>query len=99
MLAQGNSIRVNAWLFRVGRSTMQSMLKEVCQILSEVLPWIYLPKLNEDGWRKIASEFERRWQLPHCIGALDGMHVALKKPPNSGSIFFNYKKYFSIVIM
>jgi len=30
---------------------------------------------NEDGWVKIADEFESKWLMPHCVGALDGKHV------------------------
>lgn len=99
MLAQGNSIATNSLLFRVGRSTMQAILKEVCEALTEVLIPVYLPTLDQNDWKRIASEYEQRWNLPHCIGALDGLHVALKKPPNSGSLFFNYKKFFSMVLL
>jgi hypothetical protein len=47
----------------------------------------------------IARRFEERWQFPHRIGALDGKHIMIKKPANSGSSFFNYKQTFSVVLM
>lgn len=99
MLAQGNSVYTNALWFRIGRTTMQSILSEVCEALSDVLAHLYLPQSAEDDWQRISREFEQRWDLPHCVGALDGKHVALKKPPNSGSMFFCYKKFFSMVIL
>lgn len=50
-------------------------------------------------WKRIAKEFEARANFPNCIGALDGKHIRVSKPEGSGSQFFNYKQFFSIVLM
>lgn len=99
LLAQGNSISTNALFFRVGQSTMKNIVAEVCEALVELLVHVYLPDLKQENWKLISDQFEQRWQLPHCIGALDGMHIKVMKPPNSGSLYFNYKKFFSIVLL
>lgn len=55
--------------------------------------------VSEEDWKMQADAFYHRWNFPNCIGAVDGKHVAITKPPGSGSFYFNYKKYFSIVLM
>ena len=60
--------------------------------------YIKCPKTKEE-WKSIEYEFQTRWNFPHCIGALDGKHVVTQAPARAGSMFFNYKKTHSIVLM
>ena len=50
-------------------------------------------------WLHIAKKFNEKWQYPHCLGAIDGKHVVVQQPPNSGSYFYNYKHTHSIVVL
>lgn len=56
-----------------------------------------LPPPTEKDFRTRALEFWDRWNFPNCIGAIDGKHVRVVCPNKSGSLFYNYKNYFSIV--
>jgi len=49
-------------------------------------------------WTEVSRQYERNWNFPHCLGALDGKHVVIQKPMLSGSEFMNYKSTFSIVL-
>lgn len=54
---------------------------------------------SEEEWRKIARRFEDRWQFLHCLGALDGRHCPIIKPTFSATEFYNYKQFFSVVLL
>lgn len=60
---------------------------------------IYLKQPCAEDWRKIITEFEETWNFPNCLGAIDGKHVMMEAPPNSGSLYYNYKGFFSIVLL
>ncbi|CAH1976860.1 unnamed protein product [Acanthoscelides obtectus] len=59
---------------------------------------IYLPEPTENIWKK-CEEFENRWGFPNCIGSVDGKHVTIKRPNNSGSNYWCYLHKYSIVLM
>lgn len=49
-------------------------------------------------WKNVSQQFQMFWNFPHCIGALDGKHVSLQCPIKSGSNYYNYKSFHSIVL-
>ena len=57
-----------------------------------------MPSTPEE-WKIVSSEFNNKWNYPNCIGALDGKHIKILQPPNSGSYYFNYKHDFSVVLL
>jgi len=77
-----------------------SIIAEVCKVIWNVLQPLYLRCPNEENeWLQIANDFNSLWNFPNCIGAIDGKHIRIKAPPKSGSAFYNYKGYFSFVLM
>lgn len=83
----------------VGIETAREAIHLTCQVLWDVLSPLYMKPPSESEWKEIADGFWQRWQFPACVGAVDGKHIEVECPKNSGSLFFNYKKTFSVVLM
>jgi hypothetical protein len=54
---------------------------------------------SEEEWRKIAREFQNKWQFIICGGALDGKHIRIVPPAHSGATYYNSKNFYSIILM
>nr|CAH7732410.1 unnamed protein product [Callosobruchus chinensis] len=88
------------YLFRVPANTISLIIPEVCQAIYDVLKDKFLKMpTTEANWDNIADDFMQKWNFPNCVGAIDGKHVNLKAPANSGSLNFNYKHSHSIVLL
>ncbi|KAL1279366.1 hypothetical protein QQF64_026039 [Cirrhinus molitorella] len=91
--AKGESFKSLSYQFRVGVSTIRGLISETCAAIYQALKDKYLK------WQQVAQGFEKQWNFPNCLGALDGKHINIRPPPASGSSFYNYKHSFSIVFM
>jgi hypothetical protein len=98
-LATGDSFRTIAFSYRLGQSTVQQIVGEVCSAIIKNMLSECIPTPAEAEWENIATKFLNLWDFPNCIGALDGKHVEIVTPSNSGSNYFNYKKIFSVVLL
>ncbi|XP_071834895.1 uncharacterized protein [Apostichopus japonicus] len=99
-LATGASHADLQYGFRVARNTICTFIPGVLQAIIDAFKDEYLSdERDQNRWDALARAFEERWQFPHCLGALDGKHIRIKKPPKSGSLFYNYKNFFSIVLL
>ena len=99
-LATGNSYKSLQYSFRVETSTICTFIPEVCKAIIAVYmeEVLHCPK-TEKEWKEVAAGFTSRWNYHNCLGAVDGKHIAMKKPPNAGSYYYNYKGFHSIVLM
>ena len=99
-LASGDSQISLSYLFRIGRKTVSSIISETTYAIAEVLRPIYLTcPTTVEHWKTIAADFEELWQFPHSIGAIDGKHIQIEKPAKTGTLFYNYKGFTSIVLL
>ena len=84
----------------VGTSSVSKFVPKVCRaIKDEFLREYVICPTTPDAWKEVEREFRVRWHVPHASGALDGKHIAIKKPKNSGTLYHNYKGFFSVVML
>ncbi|XP_058794107.1 uncharacterized protein LOC131669245 [Phymastichus coffea] len=96
---QGGNALTYCAHYRIGKATFFKIIHETCYVITSVLLPIYVKFPNERDWLRIAQEFEDRWNFPNCVGALDGKHMRIKRPAHAGSVFYNYKKFHSLVLI
>lgn len=86
--------------FLLGSRTASALVKETCEAIWEVYqPLEMKPPSSKERWIEIAENFHKYTNFPNCVGAVDGKHIRLISPLHSGSAFYNYKHYYSIVLM
>lgn len=71
----------------------------MCGVISEEMGAIYLAFPGGNDWLHISYQFQETWQFPNCLGAIDTKQIHIVKPPNSGSLFWNYTKRFTMGLM
>lgn len=97
-LAKGSSFRSLAFLFRIGVTTVGKIVSETVMALWEELHEEHMPVPTKESFKMIAENFYSIWNFPNCVGSIDGKHIRVQCPKNSGSMYFNNKKFFSIVL-
>lgn len=85
--------------YRISQPTISVIVRQVLDaIWKNVRPQCF-PVFTTEFWLKTAAEFYEKTNFPHCIGAIDGKHVRVIKPTESGSLYYNYKNFFSILLL
>lgn len=82
-----------------GNNTIGQIIRECTIAIWECLQPNYMPVPTEDTWMTVAKRYYELWDLPNCIGSIDGKHFRIQKFNNTGSQYYNYKGYFSVVLL
>ncbi|XP_055030232.2 uncharacterized protein [Misgurnus anguillicaudatus] len=88
-LGTGDSYRTIASSFHLGISTVAGIVAQTCKAIWDCLRDEHMPVPTEDKWRSTANRFYERWNFPNCLGAMNGKHIVIQVPANSGSQSLN----------
>lgn len=98
-MASGDEVFSIALDYRVSESIIRTIIQETCVAIHESSAPVYLRPPTKAVWKNIAKGFWEDWNFPNCCGAVDDTHITVVSPSNSGTLLFNYKKYFSMHIL
>lgn len=98
-LATGNTQISMSFSFRISPQSISVILREVMQTICKILGPIYLPKLSEENWTKNEEGYSKIWNFPNACGAMDGKNIKIRSLRFSGSTYYNYKHFYSIVLL
>uniref|UniRef100_A0A3B3SD89 DDE Tnp4 domain-containing protein n=1 Tax=Paramormyrops kingsleyae TaxID=1676925 RepID=A0A3B3SD89_9TELE len=98
-LTTGMSYRALAASYKLGSATVGRVISEVSQVIWVSLKNEFVAYPDQTKWQSIKGDFLSLWNYPNCLGSIDGKHIRVQAPRNSGSQFHNYKGYFSFILM
>ncbi|XP_008183630.3 protein ALP1-like [Acyrthosiphon pisum] len=98
-LASGESMMLITYGFRIGKATVSKLILQCCEVLWDTLNQKVLVVPDTFKWAQLAVDFERIWQVPNCIGSIDGKHIIHQAFANSGSEHYNYKGSHSFILL
>ncbi|KAJ4428469.1 hypothetical protein ANN_24506 [Periplaneta americana] len=97
--ATGESYRSLMFGFRISHSYISVFVPQVLDVICKKLTSVYLPPTSTINFEVKGEEFWKKWNFPNLIAAIDGKHVGIMCPDKSGSLDFNYKSFFFIVLL
>ena len=77
---------------------MSKIVAETVHVIWEELNEEHMPAPTKESLKTISEDFYSIWNFPNCLGSIDGKHIRVQCPQKTGSMYYNYKSYFSIVL-
>ena len=97
-LATQEDHRSLSWRFSIGKSTVCTIINEVCEAIVQVLLSSYIRWPTDQRLLEIIHGFEERWKFPQCIGTIDGIHNPIIAPSECSADYYNRKGFYSVIM-
>ena len=90
-LASGEPQQSLSLAYLIGILTLSCFIRETCDATFEALACEYLHPPSSTEWENIGCDLQETWNLPHVVGAIDGKHIRIQCPKQSGTFFIIIK--------
>jgi hypothetical protein len=84
--------------YRISHNTIAGIIYDTCDDIWECLVEKHMPFPTAQLLEKSAKDNEHLWNVPNCVVSNDGKHACIKCPKLSGSRYFSYKGFFSVIL-
>ena len=74
------------------------MVHETCQAIVDYLLPKYIRFPCSDQQQQYIDNFENKWGVPQCIGAIDGSHIPVSPPSLCHTDYYNRKGWYSVLL-
>jgi len=81
-----------------GLSTISEIIKTTTEGIWEALQPQFLPVPSKEKWKNIANRYYELWNMPNCVGAIDGKHFRIICPPNPALHFLTTNIFFQLYL-
>ena len=97
-ICQGANYRVVSNAFAIGVSNVSKIVHDITYAILRHMFKTYIRRPNFMEAQKIMRAWEQQTGIPGIVGALNGTHVAIRKPSNRGEaeVYWNRKSFYSI---
>ncbi|KAM7344953.1 uncharacterized protein ACRADG_011457 [Cochliomyia hominivorax] len=79
-LAYATPLQSIAFKHKIGKSTVRQIILDTCEALWNSLSPIYLCDLTTSQYVDIANDFKDIFNVPNCVGVIDGKLVSIRVP-------------------
>ncbi|CAB3258809.1 unnamed protein product [Arctia plantaginis] len=76
-LTSGSSFQSLGVSYNMQSAIIETIVLEVCDSILHYLQSLVMPRPTKAMWKKIAAGFKGRYQMPNCIGSLNGRFVTV----------------------
>ena len=99
-LATGESQQLLSLSYHIGKAAVSKIVSKTALALYNSLgdPFMNVPSSKEECLH-ISVGFEKSWNFQPCIGSRDGKHIQIECLKVDGTYYFNYKCFYSIVLL
>ena len=84
--------------FGIGTSTACIKVNEAMKLLDTCKMHIISKLQRGKDFQTMINGFQRKWNFPQCLGAIDGTHIPIKAPLVHHADYFNRKSFHSVIL-